>query len=144
MKEMIKNTNLRFNLEKEEQKKAWDYLQNMDRQEFKSYSHAVANALNYYFEHYYHIQDDPYFETREREELFVTQIVDTVHTALSQVLPYYISGCLASLGLLDCKIPSNMATEYTFSVGQRPISDILNNHNEENEPDDLDWDFLGE
>ncbi len=143
MKEMIKNTNLRFNLEKEEQKKAWDYLQNMDRQEFKSYSQAITKALNYYFDRYYHVQDDPYFETREREELFVTQIIDTVHTALEQVLPYYISGCLAGVGLLGKQPPKDTATVYTFMAEQRPLSEL---QNEEliDESSDIDWNFLGE
>ena len=36
MQNHIRNTNLRFNLEKDLQRKAWEYLQSMNRQEFKS------------------------------------------------------------------------------------------------------------
>ena len=32
MSENIRSTNLRFNLEKDTQKRAWQYLQNMDKQ----------------------------------------------------------------------------------------------------------------
>ena len=45
MRNNIRSTNLRFNLEKDLQRKAWEYLQTMDKQEFKSYSHVIALAL---------------------------------------------------------------------------------------------------
>ena len=64
MSENIRSTNLRFNLEKDTQKQAWQYLQTMDKQHFKSYSNVIAVALVEYFERYYRSQDDPYFETR--------------------------------------------------------------------------------
>ena len=69
----IRNTNLRFNLEKDLQRKAWEYLQTMDKQEFRSYSQVIALALVEYFDRYYRTQEDPYLETREREERFVDQ-----------------------------------------------------------------------
>ena len=75
MRKNIRSTNLRFNLDKELQHKAWDYLQTMDKQEFKSYSHVIALSLVDYFDRYYRTQDDSYLETREREEQFVCQIV---------------------------------------------------------------------
>lgn len=66
MNENIRSTNLRFNLEKESQRQAWEYLQTMNKTQFKSYSQTVALALVDYFDRYYKSQDDPYFETRER------------------------------------------------------------------------------
>ena len=69
----IKCTTLRFNLDKSLDRQAWEYLQSMDKDEFKSYSHVVAIAVTEYFKNYYHKKDDPYFETREREERFVTR-----------------------------------------------------------------------
>ena len=62
----IRSTNLRFNLEKDLQRKAWEYLQAMDKQEFRSYSHAIALALVDYFDRYYRTQEDPYLETNCR------------------------------------------------------------------------------
>lgn len=56
----IRSTNLRFNLEKESQRRAWEYLQGMDKAIFKSYSNAIALALVDYFSHYYKTQDDPF------------------------------------------------------------------------------------
>ena len=42
MQNHIRNTNLRFNLDKDQQRKAWEYLQTMDRQNFKSYSQVIS------------------------------------------------------------------------------------------------------
>ena len=70
MQNHIRNTNLRFNLDKDQQRRAWEYLQTMDRQNFKSYSQVISLALVDYFDRYYRTQADPYLETREREELF--------------------------------------------------------------------------
>ena len=55
----VRTTDLRFNLGKESQRKAWQYLQTMDKSVFKSYSQAVATAVVDYFDLYYQTQDDP-------------------------------------------------------------------------------------
>ena len=47
---MIKDINIRFNLDKEEHKKAWDYMQKMDRTIEKSYSKVMIKSLIRYFE----------------------------------------------------------------------------------------------
>lgn len=123
MIENIRSTNLRFNLEKDTQKRAWQYLQTMDKQQFKSYSNVIAVALVDYFDRYYRSQDDPYFETREREERFVNQIISSVESAMERTLPVFLAGCMAGL---------SQASHNTTSVVQQ-------------EPDaELDWDFLGE
>lgn len=123
MIENIRSTNLRFNLEKDTQKRAWQYLQTMDKQQFKSYSNVIAVALVEYFDRYYRSQDDPYFETREREEQFVNQIISSVESAMERTLPVFLAGCMAGL---------SQASHNTTSVVQQ-------------EPDaELDWDFLGE
>ena len=92
MQNNIRNTNLRFNLGKEQQRRAWEYLQTMDRQDFKSYSQVISLALVDYFDRYHRTQADPYLETREREELFMKQIVDAVEHSLKQSLPLFLSG----------------------------------------------------
>lgn len=123
MIENIRSTNLRFNLEKDTQKRAWQYLQTMDKQQFKSYSNVIAVALVEYFDRYCRSQDDPYFETREREERFVNQIISSVESAMERTLPVFLAGCMAGL---------SQASHNTTSVVQQ-------------EPDaELDWDFLGE
>lgn len=123
MGENIRSTNLRFNLDKETQNRAWQYLQTMDKHRFKSYSNVIAVALVDYFDRYYRSQDDPYLETRDREERFVDQIVASVETAMEKNLPIFLAGCMAGLS--------------QSPVIQPPVA--------QQEPEeDLDWDFLGE
>ena len=85
----IRNTNLRFNLNKEKHRRAWEHLQRMDKRIFKSHSNAAIDALNDYFDRYYKTQDDPYLEIREREEQFIERIVAAVEASLDQTLPAY-------------------------------------------------------
>ena len=61
MSQSIRSTIVRFNLDKDLQNKAWQYLQTMDKQKFKSYSHVIAISLVDYFDRYYRSQADPYF-----------------------------------------------------------------------------------
>ena len=126
MNDFIRSTNLRFNLKKETQRRAWEYLQTMNKAEFKSYSHAIAVAVVDYFDRYYKTQDDPYFETREREERFISQIVSGVQTAMEKTLPVFLAGCLAGA--------STAAPAAASTVPSTPT---------ENTAADVDWDFLG-
>ena len=123
MFENIRSTNLRFNLDKETQNRAWQYLQTMDKHRFKSYSNVIAVALVDYFDRYYRSQDDPYLETREREERFVNQIVASVESAMEKTLPVFLAGCMTGLAQSPVIQPP--------AVQQEP-------------GEDLDWDFLGE
>ena len=110
MQNNIRNTNLRFNLGKEQQRRAWEYLQTMDRQDFKSYSQVISLALVDYFDRYYRTQADPYLETREREELFVKQIVDAVENSLKQALPLFLSGLTAGMVQREPQIRASFPT----------------------------------
>ncbi|MFR0899858.1 MAG: adenylate cyclase [Anaerobutyricum sp.] len=127
MQNNIRNTNLRFNLNKDQQRKAWEYLQTMDRQEFKSYSQAISVALVDYFDRHYRTQSDPYLETREREELFVKQIVAAVESSLKQSLPLFLSGLTAGIAQREPRIRAS------FSEAENTQADT-----------DIDWDFLEE
>ena len=117
MQNNIRNTNLRFNLDKEQQRRAWEYLQTMDRQDFKSYSQVISLALVDYFDRYYRTQADPYLETRKREELFVKQIVDAVENSLKQTLPLFLSGLTAGMAQREPQI-SNVINLRKFRLLQ--------------------------
>ena len=123
MSENIRSTNLRFNLDKDVQNRAWQYLQTMDKKKFKSYSQIIAISLVDYFDRYYKKQDEPYLETREREERFVEQIVTAVENAMNRTLPVYLAGCMVGIAQITPQVAGAAA---------------------EPEDADLDWDFLGE
>ena len=79
----IKETTLRLDLEREADRKAWEYLQNRDREKYKSYSKTIVIAINEYFERQERLQNDPYLETREKEDAFLRAVTDTIRSTLS-------------------------------------------------------------
>ena len=118
----VKCTNLRFNLGKPVQRAAWECLQTMDKTQFKSYSQVIALAVVDYFDRLHRAKDDPYFETREREEQFVHRIVAAVESAMTSALPVYLAGCMAGLSKAAPVTPAQTA---------------------EASADEIDWNFLG-
>lgn len=72
-----------MDLEKEADRKAWEYLQNRDKNKYKSYSRTVIIAINEYFERQERLQNDPYLETREKEEAFLREVMNTIRSTLS-------------------------------------------------------------
>ena len=83
-KENIKALCLRFDLADVDERKAYNYLQNRDKAEFGSYTELVSRAVNEFFERRSKLRDDPYFETREKEDAFIARVLDAVrHSAPS-------------------------------------------------------------
>lgn len=124
----IKCTTLRLNLDKPLDRQAWEYLQSMDKDEFKSYSQAVALTVTEYFKRYYRLKDDPYFENREREERFVEQIVTAVESAVEKVLPSFLAACFSKMVM-----PYNVSSAVT----------ITNSDEKNTSSEDIDMDFVG-
>ena len=83
-KEKIKALYLRFDLADEDERRAYELLQNRDKVEFGSYTKLVSRAVNEFFERRARLKDDPYFETREKEDAFIARVLDAVrHSAPS-------------------------------------------------------------
>lgn len=80
----IINTNIRFDLKREDDRQAYDYLLHMDRKQFKSYTRAVVAALNDFFSRREKQKADPYLETREKEDRFLRQVLDTISEGVRQ------------------------------------------------------------
>ncbi len=78
------NTNIRLNLANEDDRRAWEYLQTMDRKEFRSYSRAVVAALIDFFSRRERLATDPFLETRERQDAFLSEIKDAVRDCLQE------------------------------------------------------------
>lgn len=83
----IVSTNIRFNLEKEADRTAWEHLQQRDKREHRSYSKAVIAAVNDYFDRRGRLASDPYLETREKEDAFLLRVLDTIRAGFSQATP---------------------------------------------------------
>jgi hypothetical protein len=70
----IINTNLRLNLNRDEDRMAWNYLQNRDKTRYPSYSKTIVIALNDFFRRQQRLAEDPFLETREREDAFCRKL----------------------------------------------------------------------
>ncbi len=83
-----KNHNIRFNMEKTDECRAWELLHSRKvRQMFKSQNKFVIEAVNDYYDRCVAAEHDPYMETREKEDAFAERIVEAVEKKVISNLP---------------------------------------------------------
>ena len=87
MSKQIVSTNIRFDLGKEPDRTAWEYLQQRDKRQYRSYSRAMIAAINDYFERRGRLAADPYLETREKEDAFLQRVLETIRDGLTHAAP---------------------------------------------------------
>ena len=109
MKKIV-STNLRFNLEREDDRRAWEHLQQMDRSRYRSYSRAVITAVNDYFDRLEH-GDDPYLETRAKEDAFLKQVRDAIEQGMKNATPMNLLSLLQ--GSIQPNEPQETVSETT-------------------------------
>lgn len=88
----IYTTTLRLNLADEDDRRAYEHLQRMDKRLYRSYSKAIVTAVNDHFERQNRLAADPYLETREKEDAFLRRVTETIekslHYAPAAMLPF--------------------------------------------------------
>ena len=77
----IQNLTIRFNLNKSEDRAAWERLRNMDRKQYKSYSKAVITAVNDHFDR--QERHAPFFGSAEQDDRFFQQVREAVNAGVS-------------------------------------------------------------
>lgn len=78
----IYTTTLRLNLTDEDDRRAYEHLQRMDKKQYRSYSKAIVTAINDHFERQARFESDPYLETREKEDAFLKRITEVIEQGL--------------------------------------------------------------
>ena len=78
----IYTTTLRLNLADEDDRRAYEHLQRMDKKQYRSYSKAIVTAINDHFERQARLAYDPYLETREKEDAFLRRVTETIEQGL--------------------------------------------------------------
>ena len=124
---------LRFNPEDELQQRAWEYLESLDRQQFKSRREAVTLAVVDYFGRLERQKAEPDRESREREERAVSRIVAAVEREIARTLPAYLAGCAAVFRAIPVENVPVASQEQAAQPEEPQISEA-----------DIDWDFLGQ
>ena len=99
------NTNIRLNLNRPEDRQAWEHLQSMDRKKYKSYSRAVVAAINDYFARQDRLASDPFLESREKEDAFLQKVLDTIQEGI-QASDTGLAGLTALLQAIQTPSPS--------------------------------------
>ena len=69
---------VRFRLDRENERKAYELLQSRGKEDFGSLSQAAITAINELYDRKDKLADDPYLETREKEDAFLTRVLETV------------------------------------------------------------------
>lgn len=121
MSRRIVSTNIRFNLEKETDRTAWEYLQHRDKKQYRSYSRAVITAVNDYFERRGRLVSDPYLETREKEDAFLLRVLETIRAGFDHAAPASTANTL--LNLLQKIPPQSAPAENMVQEDQRESDD---------------------
>ena len=121
---MTKNTNIRFYEEEEEDKRAWDILHTLDKKQFKSQSKFVVLAILDYYEKCLRQEQDPYFETREKEDAFSDRIVKSVEEKVISNLPALIGTYVMSLQ----QIPLQTVQGMDYVGAGRQVQSAMNPH----------------
>ena len=84
----VKNHNFRFNEEKEAERQAWEILHSREvKEDFRSQNEFVIAAINDYYARHLATKQDPYLESREKEDAFVKGIVEAVEKKVLDNLP---------------------------------------------------------
>ncbi len=78
----IYTTTLRLNLADEDDRRAYEHLQRMDKRQYRSYSKAIVTALNDHFDRQNRLASDPYLETREKEDAFLQRVIEVIVQSL--------------------------------------------------------------
>ncbi len=116
-----KNHNIRFNMEKGNECRAWELLHSLKvRQMFKSQNKFVIEAVNNYYDRCVAAEHDPYMETREKEDAFAERIVEAVEKKVMSNLPALFGMYLAQIQAFSLSVPMGAyaATQGGMVYGQ--------------------------
>ena len=93
-------------MEKEDECRAWELLHSPQvRQMFKSQNRFVIEAVNDYYDRCVAIGNDPYLETREKEDAFAERIVEAVEKKVLSNLPVLFEMYMAQMQLFPLSVP---------------------------------------
>lgn len=120
----IVNTNIRFDLNREDDRRAYEYLRHMDRTKFKSYTRAVVAALNESFSRQEKMQADPFLETREKEERFLARVLDTIKDGISQSMSNFQLSAPAPPVQTEAQQDDNDADQANYDIAEGFLKEL--------------------
>lgn len=128
-----RKANIRFDMDNEMHRKAWQLLQDRDKNRFSSYSQTVIQALIRLLS-----EETTDISVGSTTPEFLSEISETVERAaekaIERTLPSFLAGYMACAAGF-----SPLVNE----VRQIPANTSAADENDENAADDIDFDFLG-
>ena len=102
----VQTTNIRFNLEDERHRCAWELLQGRDKKQYSSYSQAVITAIIELLKEPEAKEMPPELIFKERilPELSVA-VEKTVEKTIERMLPSFLAGFMACMGSMNRIMP---------------------------------------
>ncbi len=89
-------TTVCLNLDDEDDRRAFEHLQRLDKRQYRSYSKATVAAINACFDRQERLAADPYLETREKEDAFLEKIEQTIRSSQQGCAPLGLTACCNS------------------------------------------------
>ncbi len=146
MTKQCRNHNIRFSMSDEAAVQAWERLHSAEvEKDFKSKNAFVVAAINDYYERHLAEQNDPYLESREKEDAFADRIVEAVEKKVFANIPALIgnvvmaSGMNLTVGAFEMTSTGTQVTEVPPKIGKTAEENLLPEEPEEN--DLLDFSF---
>ncbi len=130
-----KNHNIRFNMEKEDECRAWELLHSPKVQQmFKSQNKFVIEAVNDYYDRCVAMKNDPYLETRGKEDSFAERIVEAVEKKMMSNLPALFGMYMAQMQAFLLSVPMGAypAAQGGMVYGQAQAGTLSNGTNPPN------------
>ena len=128
-----RKANIRFDMDNEMHRKAWQLLQDRDKNRFSSYSQTVIQALIRLLS-----EETTDIAVGTNSPAFLSEISETVERAaekaIERTLPSFLAGYMACAAGF-----SPLGNE----VRQIPANTSADEDNDEDAADDIDFDFLG-
>lgn len=136
---ITKNHNFRFHMDREADRKAWRLLHSEEvARAYRSQNDFVIAAVNDYYDRHVRMIDDPYLETREKEDAFADRIVERVESKFLANLPAIMGNWLMQY------IPVS-GTSFTTGLSEQMVDGSETSNNDSAEPgenDLLDFDVF--
>ena len=122
MTKQCRNHNIRFSMGDKAAVQAWERLHSAEvEKDFKSKNAFVVAVINDYYERHLAEQNDPYLESREKEDAFADRIVEAVEKKVLANIPALIGNVVMASGM-NLTVGSSRMT----SVGVQGIAKRCN------------------
>ena len=142
MTKQCRNHNIRFSMGDDAAVQAWERLHSAEvEKDFKSKNAFVVAAINDYYERHLAEQNDPYLESREKEDAFTDRIVEAVEKKVLANIPALIGNVVMAsemnltVGAFEMTSTGTQVAEVPPKIGKTAEENLLPEETYEDNPE---------